>query len=102
MSQSNPTPAWGTPVTPAGSSPVAETQVLAPVSQVAPPQVPTQQPPRPGVTRDQVELRVTALHYAHRILGDQPGVNPDAQVTTVLRQAKIVERYLLTGDPSAV
>lgn len=95
MSQPTPTPAWGTPVAPTGtaSNPAAETQVLPPVSQVAP------QAPRPaGPTRGEVELRGTALYYATRILGDQGSVNPDAKLSTTLRLAKGLEAYLLTGN----
>lgn len=93
MSQPSNTPAWGTPVNPAAGN-VAETQVLPPVSQVA---------PRPiGPTRAEVELRVTALHYATRLLGDQPIASPDDKVANVTRAAKKLESYLLTGDASGI
>jgi hypothetical protein len=87
-----PTPPWGTPTGTISdsTSPVAETQLLAPIGQVKP-----QQPQRP--TREMVELRVTAVHYANKILGEQPTATPDTALASTLRVAKGLEEYLLTG-----
>lgn len=93
----NPTPAWGTPTgtfDTGTTPPAAETQVLPPVTQV-PPRGAGPVGPRPV---DAMQLRVTALHYAQRIIGDQPTANPDGALSTVLRIAKGVENYLLTGN----
>lgn len=92
MSQSVPTPAWGTPVPPNAA---AETQVIPPVSQA-----PQQRPA--GPTRGEVELRSTALYYATRVVGEQPTMNTDSKTATVLRTAKKLESYLLTGDTSGI
>lgn len=98
-----PTPAWGTPTGTfdTGNTPAAaETQVLPPVTaagQVSP-RTPAPVSPRPV---DAMQLRVTALHYAQRVVGDQPTANPDTALATVLRVAKGVEHYLLTGNTSA-
>lgn len=92
-----PTPAWGTPTgnLSTGTNPAAETQLLPPVQQV--------QPQRPaGPTRGEVELRVTALHYANRLMGERGTAAPDTHTSATLRVAKQLERYLLTGDTSAI
>lgn len=88
MSQPNPTPAWGTSIPPNAA---AETQVMPPVQQVQP-----QQAQRP--TREMVELRVTALHYASRMLGERGTTDPDTHAATTLRVSKRLEQYLLSGN----
>lgn len=96
MSQASPTPAWGTPTgnLSTGTNPAAETQLLPPVQQVA---------PRPaGPTRGEVELRVTALHYANRLMGERGTAAPDTHTSATLRVAKQLESYLLTGNPSGI
>lgn len=101
----SPTPAWGTPVTglpvpPTGMSTdtdnAAETQVMPPMT--IPPVVPRSAASAGPRTVDAMQLRVTALHYANRILGDQPTANPDTALSTTLRVAKGLEAYLLTGQ----
>lgn len=93
-----PTPAWGTPTgsvgTGTGANTAAETQLMPSVQQV---------PPRPvGPSRGEVELRVTALHYANRLMGERGTTNPDTHTSDTLRAAKQLERYLLTGDVNAI
>jgi len=109
MSQSSHTPAWGTPVNPAAANPaqgVAETQVLPPVSAVRGPSdaaLPPRGPASPSrPTREMVELRVTALHYANRLMGERGTSMPDSHVSATLRVAKQLEGYLLTGDTSGI
>jgi hypothetical protein len=91
------TPAWGTPVgaTSDSAAAAAETQLLPPVSQVRPVPTAPVTPQRP--TREMVELRVTAVHYANKILGEQPTASPDTALASTLRVAKGLEEYLLTG-----
>lgn len=111
MSQSSHTPAWGTPITTGGqatppATSVAETQVLPPVSPVRGPSdaaLPPRGPAGPSrPTREMVELRVTALHYANRLMGERGTAAPDTHTSATLRVAKQLERYLLTGDTSAI
>lgn len=92
-SQPNNTPAWGVPVGAPGGTPTApaETQVLPPISPVSSPRL-------LGPTKAEVELRVTALHYALRLMGERGTAIPVAHRADVLRTAKDLETYLLTGQ----
>lgn len=92
-SQQNHTPAWGVPVgvTGASANSPAETQVLPPAISPVTPQLPA------GPTRNQVELRVTALHYAGKMIGERGATNPAVYKTDIFNAAKDVETYLLTG-----
>ena len=64
-----------------------------------PPIVPQQIRPA-GPTRADVELRVTALHYATRMVGERGTTDPDSHKATTLRIARELETYLLTGKAS--
>ena len=94
MSHPTGTPAWGTPTGPATTGTNEDaTQAMPPLTPLAAPS------PRPvGPTKAEVELRVTALHYAEKILGDQATAGSDVKVSTTLSTAKTLEKYLLTGQ----
>jgi hypothetical protein len=49
-----------------------------------------------------VELRVTALHYANRIIGERGTTDPRTHQSSTLQLAKQLEGFLLTGDTSGI
>jgi hypothetical protein len=51
-----------------------------------------------GPSREEVELRSTALYYASRVIGERGTNTTETQLLIVLRAAKALEGYLITGQ----
>ena len=94
MSQPVQTPAWGTPVNPV----VMSTSLPAATSVdggMQPPSMPPTTVIDPG--SGDVQLRVTALHFALKVIGDRGTMNTRDHAASVRKLASELEQELLTG-----